>query len=378
MQVAHAVSHLGRGGTPRAPRPRAPARPRARPDRRYSVPTPTNPIDMDVRQLVQHWGDGVFSVDSGYLRPRFDAIHLILESDRAAIVDTGTRDSVPGVLAALDHLGIAPERVDWIVLTHVHLDHAGGAGHLMKRLPQARLAVHPRGAPHVVAPERLWAGTVAVYGRESAEATYGEPVAVPAERVVVLADGASVSLAGRELQCIDAPGHARHHLVLRDAATGHLFTGDAFGISYRELDVGGRALAFPASTPVQFDPDAMRRTLERLLALRPDAVYLTHWSQVRDVPRLGAALLRLVDRYERLGLDAQAQAGDDAAELLPALERGMDALLLGEAAAHGCTLAPARLRELLDMDIRLNAAGLLAWLQSRRRADPPPAAAARR
>jgi glyoxylase-like metal-dependent hydrolase (beta-lactamase superfamily II) len=322
---------------------------------------------MDIRQLVQHWGDGVFSVDSGYVRPRFDAIHLIVESDRAAIVDTGTRDSVPRVMAALDLVGIAPDRVDWVVLTHVHLDHAGGAGHLMRRLPQARLAVHPRGAPHVVSPERLWAGTVEVYGRESAEAMYGEPVPVPAERIVALADGESVSLAGRELQCLDAPGHARHHLVLRDAATGHLFAGDTFGISYRELDAGGRAFAFPSSTPVQFDPAALRATLHRMLALRPDAVYLTHWSQVREVPRLGATLLDLVDRYERLALDAAAQAGDDASALLPALERGMDGLLLGAAAAHGCTLAPDVLRGLLDMDIRLNAAGLLAWLQSRNR-----------
>lgn len=327
---------------------------------------------MDARQLMQHWGDGVFSVDSGYVRPRFDAIHLIVEGGRAAVVDTGTRDSVPRVMAALDAVGVAPDAVDWVLLTHVHLDHAGGAGHLMRRLPQARLGVHPRGAPHMIAPDRLWAGTVEVYGAEASEAMYGTPVAVPADRVVVLADGDTVSLAGRILESIDAPGHARHHLVLRDTATGHLFAGDTFGISYRELDVGGRPFAFPSSTPVQFDPDALGDTLRRMLALRPEAVYLTHWSQVRDVPRLGATLLRLVDRYAALARETVAAHGSDPSVLLPRLEAGIDALLIGEARAHGCTLPPEALRTLLDMDIRLNAAGLISWMQAPAR---PPSAA---
>jgi len=320
---------------------------------------------MDVRSLMQHLGHGVFSVDAGYIRPRFDAVHLVVESDRAAVIDTGTRDAVPRTLAALEALGISPAQVDWVVLTHVHLDHAGGAGHLMRSLPAARLAVHPRGMTHMIDPGRLWAGTVAVYGREEAEATYGEPVPVDPGRIVPLPDGATIRLAGRTLEALDAPGHARHHVAIRDDATGHVFTGDTFGISYRELDVGGRAFAFPSSTPVQFDPDALRNTIRRILALRPDAVCLTHWSKVEDVPRLGAGLLRMVDRYESLALAALADEGADPARLLPALERGMDALLLGEAAAHGSPLAPAELRRVLELDIRLNAAGLLSWLQAR-------------
>jgi glyoxylase-like metal-dependent hydrolase (beta-lactamase superfamily II) len=319
---------------------------------------------MDIRSLIQHRGDGVFSVDSGYERPRFDAVHLIVESDRAAIVDTAHGASVPRTLAALEALGVARDRVDWVLLTHVHLDHAGGAGRLMQRLPNARLAVHPRGAPHMADPSRLWAGTVEVYGEAQAEAMYGAPVPVPAERIVPLPDGATVSLAGRRIEAIDAPGHARHHVVLRDHATGHLFAGDTFGISYREFDVDGRAFAFPSSTPVQFDPAALRATLRRMLALEPSAIYLTHWSRVEDVPRLGATLLRLVDRYEAIGREALAAEGDDPTRLLPALERAMDALLVGEVAAHGCTLSPAAVRALLALDIPLNAAGLMAWLRA--------------
>ena len=316
---------------------------------------------MNTHPFLRHHGDGIFCVDSGYVRPSFDAIHLIVESDRAAIVDTATVHSVPRVLAALDELGIDRANVDWVILTHVHLDHAGGAGALMQALPNARLTVHPRGARHMIDPSRLWAGTCEVYGEAEARAMYGEIVPVPADRVMETPDGASVSLAGRALEFIDTPGHAKHHVVIRDAFTGHLFTGDTFGISYREFDVEGRAFVFPSSTPVQFDPDALRGSLDRMLALRPEAVYLTHYSKLGDVPRLGAQLLRLVDRYQEIAL-AEADAGDAR---LANVERRMGELMVSEALAHGVRFAPDEIRALLDLDIRLNSAGLLSWLDGR-------------
>jgi glyoxylase-like metal-dependent hydrolase (beta-lactamase superfamily II) len=324
---------------------------------------------MDVRPLLRHWGDGIFAIDSGYVRPRFDAVHLIVESDRAAIIDTATRLSVPRVLASLDALGIERNHVDWVVLTHVHLDHAGGAGALLAALPQARLTVHPRGARHMMDPSRLWAGTVAVYGQEAAESMYGEVVPVERDRLVETGEGATVSLAGRELQFMDAPGHARHHVVIRDAATGHLFAGDTFGISYRELDVDGRAFIFPSSTPVQFDPAELRTTLRRMLALQPEAIYLTHYSQVREVPRLGAQLHRLIDAYEAIALEAAAAhtptdgAGDET--LLARIESAMTRLMRDALRAHGITPADRELTEVLEMDIRLNSAGLVCWLRAR-------------
>lgn len=323
---------------------------------------------MNPTQTIRHWGDGIFSVDSGYLRPGFDAVHLLIESDRAAVIDTGTRHSAPAVLSALDALGIERDRVDWVILTHVHLDHAGGAGALMQALPQARLTVHPRGVRHMVDPSRLWAGTVGVYGRESAESMYGEVVPVAADRIVATDDGTRIELAGRRLEFLDTPGHARHHVVIRDTLTGHLFAGDMFGISYREFDVAGRALVFPSSTPVQFDPDDALDSIGRMLALQPEAIYLTHYAQVRDVPRLGAQLQRLTTRYAELALQAQRECGaEPGAVAAPALqahiEAGMAALLIGEVRAHGSPLDEASIRELLAMDIRLNSAGLIDWLR---------------
>ncbi len=328
---------------------------------------------------IRHWGAGIFSVDSGYVRPCFDAIHLIVEGERAAIVDTGTTHSVPRVLAALDALGIAREQVDWVLLTHVHLDHAGGAGALLQQLPSARLTVHPRGRRHMLDPSKLWAATIAVYGKEEAEALYGDVVPVAAERVTETGDGAQVELAGRRIEFLDTPGHARHHVVLRDTATGHLFAGDMFGISYRELDVHGRPFIIPSSTPTQFDPDDSRRSIRRLLSLEPQAVYLTHYAEVRQVQRLGAVLLRLIDRYVEIADDAlqaeRAAVAMDARAMLTAaasaaavqqrIEAGLKALYLAEARTHGSLLPDDTILELLRLDYELNSAGLVDWLRAR-------------
>ena len=142
---------------------------------------------------------GIHTIDTGFVRPRFDAAYLIVERGRGAFVDCGTNHAVPRMLAALDDSGLAPAAVDWLILTHVHLDHAGGAGELIARLPNAKLVVHPRGARHMIDPAKLWAGASAVYGESVMESTYGRLRPVPAERVVEAPDGHIVDLAGRTL-----------------------------------------------------------------------------------------------------------------------------------------------------------------------------------
>lgn len=305
---------------------------------------------------------GITAIDSGFERPMLDAVHLIVEGDRAAFVDTASNGSLPRALAALAAHGLAPEQVDWVMLTHVHLDHAGGAGSYLQSFPNARLTVHPRGARHMIDPARLVMGTVEVYGEAEARRMYGDIVPVAAERVVETPDGASISLNGRRFEFLDTPGHARHHVCIVDERSGHAFTGDTFGLSYRELDVDGLPSIFPSTTPVQFDPPALHASIDRVLARNPGAIYVTHFGQVRDVQRCGEDLHRLIDAHARIGIECR-DAGDERASCL---RDGVRALVLDEARRRGWPLSRDEVLATFDLDIRLNADGLAAWLDSGR------------
>jgi hydroxyacylglutathione hydrolase len=305
---------------------------------------------------------GISTVDTVYDRPLQTSAHIIVERGRAAIVDTGTNHAVPRILAALAAKGVPPERVDYVVLTHIHLDHAGAAGLLISRLPNAKLTVHPRGARHMADPSRLVAATVAIYGEETMRRIYGDILPVPQDRIIETPHEASISLAGRELVFLDTPGHARHHVVVLDTRSGHIFAGDTFGLSYRETDRDGRQFVMPTTSPVQWEPDAHHASVDMMLARRPEAIYVTHFGQVRDVPRLGADLHRLIDAHRDLALACR----DAGADRLARLEAGVSEIVLGEAARQRWPLTRESILEVFGLDIGLNAQGLAAWLDSLR------------
>lgn len=307
--------------------------------------------------------DGISAIDAELLRRNATSIHLIIENGRAAIVDTATNDAVPLALEALERKGLAPEDVEYVVLTHIHLDHAGGAGLLMTQLPNATLTVHPRGARHIADPRRLIEGTVAVYGPETARRLYGDIVPVPSTRIMQTPSDTRISLNGRELRFIDTPGHARHCVSVVDGRTGHIFAGDTFGLSYRELDVDGRCFIFPTTSPVQFDPPTLHRSIELLERQQPEAIYVTHFSQVRDIPRVAADLHRLLEAHERIGIEAR-EANLHGADRQARLKEGITRLAIDESRRQGWTLSEEAMLDILNHDIELNAQGLGDWLDS--------------
>ncbi len=310
------------------------------------------------RAQITSLNDGIVAIDTEYLRPIQDASHLIIEGGRGAFVDTGANSSVPFLLDALGQQGLGVGDIDFVFLTHIHLDHAGGAGLLMQHLPNARCVVHPRGAPHMVNPERLIAGTIGVYGEEKTFEMYGDIVPIDEARVVVADDKAWFELNGRAMQTLHTEGHARHHYVLNDPTSRGVFTGDSFGISYRELDTVNGEFIYPTTTPASFDPEEAHKSVDRIMACEPEQLYLTHYSRVRDLDRLAADMHAGIDAYVAIALEHQDKEDRGAA-----IQDAMDDYLSTRLIEHGYKGDRDAIWSVLEIDIVLNAQGLVSWLQ---------------
>jgi len=302
-------------------------------------------------------GDGIVAIDTQYMRPLLDASHLITERGRAAFVDTGANSSVPFLLDALRQQDLDPGDVDYLFLTHVHLDHAGGAGSLMRELPNASCVIHPRGAPHMADPAKLVAGTQAVYGAALALEMYGEILPIDEARIVVAEDEQRFEFAGRELQTLHTEGHARHHYCLHDAQSRGVFTGDSFGISYRELDTKNGEFIYPTTTPSHFEPVEAHKAVDRIMGLQPDKLYLTHYSRVDDVGRLAADMHVCID-----GFVAIAERHRDDDDRCEAMQASMFDFLSDRLAAHGYPGDRDSIWSVVQHDVKLNSQGLDAWL----------------
>jgi len=310
-------------------------------------------------RMTEH-GDGITAVDTDLLRAWFDASHLVVENGRAAFVDCGVNDSVPLLLEALATKNIDPADVDYLFLTHVHLDHAGGAGLLMKSLPNAKAVLHPRGAPHMIDPARLIKGAQAVYGEEEYFRQYGNIEAIPEERVVVANNEQEFLLGGRTLQSIYTEGHARHHHCFYDSAAEAVFTGDSFGLSYRELDTDQGEFIYPTTTPVHFDPPEAHKAIDTIMGFEPKQLFLTHYSRVTDLQRLATDLHRRIDDFVQL-----ATQHVDAENRTAAVHANMYEYFIEELRQHGFAGSDDDIRKFVGKDVELNTMGLEFWLDHR-------------
>jgi glyoxylase-like metal-dependent hydrolase (beta-lactamase superfamily II) len=307
---------------------------------------------------AQALGHGITCIDTEQQRPGVACCYLLQYGDEAALIECGTSPGVPGLLARLVQLGIEREQLRYVIPTHVHLDHAGGAGLLMRELPNAQLVVHSRGARHLIDPTKLIAGATAVYGADAVRDMYGEILPVDESRVIVADDGFKLSIAGRELLFIDTPGHARHHFSVWDETSRGFFTGDTFGLSYRVFDGPHGPWLMPTTTPVQFEPDAWQQTLGRYLQHEPQRMYLTHYGAVDDVPRLARDLRRGLIDYQHLAMSIEARGADRH----EAIKRALFDWSLQELQQREVAVTEAVARDWLQFDLELNAQGLGVWL----------------
>ena len=300
---------------------------------------------------------GIVAIDSGQVRPQMAACYLLETDTAVAVVETGNNYSTPRILSVLAHRGRRQEEVSHVIVTHVHLDHAGGTGSLMQELPNATLVVHPRGARHMIDPSRLEASARAVYGDEEYDRQHGALLGVPEDRIRVMDDGGDLQIGKRTLRFMDTPGHARHHFCVWDEVSRGWFSGDTFGISYRELDSAAGPFIFPTTTPIQFDPPALIDSIGRLMERKPERMYLTHFGCVRDLRRLADDLVAGVRQFARWG-EELADHADRSARIRAA----MMAWLVEGARRHGVELPDDRLRSIFAGDVELNSQGIEFWL----------------
>lgn len=265
---------------------------------------------------------GVTRIDHGWGGPGFIASYLVADGDDLALVEAGPASTLDTLLAGIRAAGHDPARLTHVLLTHVHLDHAAGAGQLARIAPGATVHVHPFGEPHIVDPSRLLASAGRLYGARMQE-MWGTMLPVPRERIRTLDDGESVRVGGRTLVALDTPGHAAHHLSFHEPDAGLVFTGDVGGIRLE----GARHVR-PPTPPPEIDTPAWLASIDRLRAVQPRMLLPTHFGGSTDVAwHLDDLAARLVE-WTRL---AEGHAGADPLVLAAELSRRADAELLAAA-----------------------------------------------
>lgn len=315
----------------------------------------------------EHVGDNIYVIETYYLnRTGFAACYLMEDKGEVAIIETNTNHAVPFILGTLGQLGFGKEQVKYVILTHIHLDHAGGSGELMRHLPKAELILHPRARKHMIDPEKLINSAKEVYGPAKYKELYGDIVPVPKERVQTANDGDEFRLGSRDLQVFHLRGHAKHHLVVLDKNTRTLFSGDNFGIGYPRLDFGKFRLVFPSTSPTQFEPDKAVETYQKIVALGTSRILLTHYGVLEreDTAGTHSQLNSWIEFSVEIAGKGYAEGYRDS-ELVDILQeeiwKHFDKIVKD---SRGTGLSREE-KEWLDVDTQINAQGLVHYIQQR-------------
>ena len=307
----------------------------------------------------QYLDHGIFLIDAEYGDSGVAAIYLLEQDGEIAIIETGTNLSIPYVEQALLETGLSFNQVRYIIPTHVHLDHAGGAGELMQLCNNAKLICHPFGARHLIDPSKLEAGTIAVYGEDKFRQLYGTIRPIDADRVIEAPDNFSIDLNGRNLRFIDTPGHARHHFCVYDELSQGIFAGDTFGVSYPQITTKQGRFIFATTTPVQFDPNALLNSISKLMSLSPQQMYLTHYGTITPSPEIVEQLKQSIIVFKRIALEAEHTNNNR----IEAIQNNIQQFLLKKLFEMGCEQSAKFCSEQIKMDTLLNAQGLDVWLK---------------
>ncbi len=309
--------------------------------------------------------DDVITIDCMYERPRHAASFLMIENGEAVFVETNTVHAVPLLLDALKKNGLEPEQVRHVIVTHIHFDHAGGASVLLDHCPNADVICHPRARRHLVDPARLIESATRVYGAEEFERLYMPMHAISEDRVRSVDDGAQLVFGGRTFTFVHTRGHANHHMCIHDSKSGGVFTGDAFGVEYDDARRGDRPFLLCSSAPTDFDPDEALASVDKVMALHPSCLYLTHYGELADAPAAAPVLKESITRLAQVA-GAASNLSLHGAELRAFCVIGVREALQEQADACGTTLTDAE-RAVLEWYVDINAQGLAVYAENHSR-----------
>lgn len=297
--------------------------------------------------------------------PKFAAAYLLVEEGQAAFVDNNTANAVPYLMAALDRCGLSPGDVRYIIITHLHLDHAGGTGALANLCPNAVVLAHHRAEQHLVDPANLVAAVKDVYGDDIFQRDYGHVDPVDADRIMVPDDGKTIEMGTRTLTIMHTLGHAKHHICIYDSASNGVFTGDTFGIALPSLQKGSRPMITCSAAPPQFDPVEARNSVKRIAGTGAQRAWLTHFGEITSMDVAAESVIRSIDDMESIADTAVNEAVHDD-ELTGFCEARVRVAIGRQAERCGVLLTDNDWR-VLEHDVFLNSKGVAALAVARRK-----------
>ena len=312
-------------------------------------------ILIENKEIMSNFG--IIPVDTNFIRSQYNASHLICHDGKAAFVDVGTSNNIKLLEDALTNNNLDKGDVEFVFLTHVHLDHAGGAGKLMQKLPNAKLVVHPYGAKHMLDPSKLIASSERVYGKNLFSQLFGEVLPVEEQKILSPEDGQELLLNNRTMRIFYTEGHARHHYCIYDEYSKSVFSGDSFGMSLREFDSKNGSFIIPITAPTQFDPTEAHNAIDKIIKYQPDAIYLAHYSKIEQTEKLSSNMHDLINDFVDIALSYK---NDD--KRMEHIHKKLQSHLMHKLRSHGCNLGDDQIKNLLQSDLYVNAAGLDFWL----------------
>jgi glyoxylase-like metal-dependent hydrolase (beta-lactamase superfamily II) len=310
----------------------------------------------------------VHTIDCQYeLKKEYAACYLIKEGNRGILIDNNTNFAIKHILNKIAVENIPLDNIDYCIITHVHLDHAGASGQLMKLLPNAKMMAHPRAARHIIDPTKLVNSASKVYGEENFKRMYGEIVPIHEGRVLIMEDNQEFLWCGHKLKFFHTRGHAKHHFCIFDEKEKSLFTGDAFGVSFPKLQTNG-SFVFPSTSPTDFEPEEAIKTIDRLMEIGAQQIYPTHFGPIVDHQKASEQMKRYI-QYSFDLAKKYAQSNEDDKELEKLLYENLVYFYTEEMEKIGVVMNK-ELKDLVHLDLKINAQGLLFFIKNTLRTYP--------